>query len=174
MKFRPPRHRVDAPIVFVHPADDAWNKEKVAKWEEEHGDDSPFARYHSGATRFDLSAKTEHGSPNEAVGKGAVEFHLRRLSALELNEVQGLMEREVSQDFPIPRSAWLQACRYGLVAIKTDGRDLVDLDRRTGALRDADIEAIADMSELGFSLVLHIGQASYAASQPLRDDEKKH
>lgn len=145
----------------------------VTKWEEEHGKNSPFLRYHAGETRFDLGARDEHGAVAEAVGKGAVEYHLRRLSPLELNEVQGLMEREFAQGYPNPRGAYLLAARYGLVAVKADGRDVVEVERRNGAVTDECVEMLAECTELGFNLLIHIGQAVYAASQPLRDDEKK-
>jgi hypothetical protein len=173
MKFRPPTNRVDSPIVFVHPADDAWDTDAVVKSTEEHGEDSPFSQYHSGATRYDLQAMGAHGAAGDMLGPGATEYHLRRLSMLELNEVQGLMEREFAQQFPIPRSAYLQACRYGLVAIKSDGRDVMELNRRGGSLSVDDVDTLAECTELGPSLIMHLGQAVYLASQPLRDAEKK-
>lgn len=173
MQFiKPPRHRVDAPIVFVHPADGSWDKEAVAKAEEDHGSESPFLVYQSGRTRFDLGARGEHGSAQDLLSGKPVEYHLRRLSVLELNEVQGLLEREVSQGYPLPRSAYLQAARYGLSAVKSDGNELLELER-PGNLTRADVETLAECTELGGDLLMHIGQASYAASRPLRDDEKK-
>ncbi len=166
--IKPPTHRVDAPIVFVHPADEAWDADKVEKSEEEQGDNCPFAVYSSGQTRFDLSANGVQallsGSP--------VEWHLRRLGALELNEINGLMERETVQGFPIARAAYLQAARYGLASVKQDGQDVVEL-ARPGNLSAKDVDALAELTSLGVELLLHVGRAVYLASQPLRDDEKK-
>lgn len=169
MKFqKPPQHRVDTPIVFIHPADEAWDQDAVAKSGEEKGDECPFTVYQSGRTRFDLQA---NGAQALLTGK-PVEYHLRRLSALELNEVSGLMERAALQSFPIARAAYLQAARYGLTAVKCDGNELIELDR-PGNLSVADVDTLADCTPLGVELLIHIGQASYVASIPLRDDEKK-
>ncbi len=172
MKFRPPRHRADAPIVFVHPADPAWDTDKVEQSLTEHEDSCPVQRYNRGATRFDLSAQGEHGCAADFLGPGAVEYHLRRLSVLQQNEVQGMLERELSQDFPVPRSAYLQAARYGLTAVKRDGAEVYEVER-PGNLSVKDVDALGTATEIGIDLLLHIGQAAYVASRPLRDDEKK-
>ena len=167
-----PRHRIDAPIIAVHPADDAWDQAKVEKSAEEHGEDCPFLRYHAGLTRYDLGARGQHGSAQDLLSGNPVEFHLRRLSTLQLNEVQGLLEREITQDFPIPRGAYLLAARYGLMAVKQGGSTVIDLER-PGNLSDKDLEALGTMTDLGLALVMFIGQASYAASQPLTEAEGK-
>ncbi len=173
MKFQsPPRHRIDAPIIFVHPADDAWDTDKVKGSEDEHGDDCPFLSYHRGDTRFDLAASGEHGSANALLSGTPVEYHLRRLSALQLNEVQGLLERDLMQGSPMGRMGYLQAARYGLSSIKQGGAELLKL-QSPGNLSTPDVEALAQATELGIELLRHIGQAVYQASQPLRDDEKK-
>lgn len=167
-----PRHRIDTPIIAVHPADDAWDSERVEKSFKEHGEDCPFYRYHAGQTRYDLGARGEHGSANDLLSGNPVEFHLRRLSTLQLNEVTGLAERELNQSFPIPRAAYLQAARYGLMAVKQGATEVLRLER-PGDLTEADIESLGLMTDLGIGLVLFVGQATYAASQPLTDAEKK-
>ncbi len=167
-----PRHRIDAPIIAVHPADDAWDAAELEKSSEEHGDDCPFLRYHRGVTRFDLGARNAHGSAQDLLSGQPVEFHLRRLSTLQLNEVQGMLERELTQDFPIPRAAYLLAARYGLTAVKQGGTSLVDIDR-PGNLTEADLQTLGTLTDLGLGLIMFIGQASYAASQPLTEAEGK-
>lgn len=166
MKFRPPKHRVDSPIVFIHPADDAWDQDAVAKSEEDNGEDCPFLAYHRGDTRYDSSG-VQHlfsGQP--------VEFHLRRLSVIELNEVQSLMERDIAQQSWRFRAAYLQSARYGLTAVKQGGSEILKL-RSPGSLSNDDVEAIGTCTELGIDLLKDIGRAVHLASQPLRDDEKK-
>ena len=165
MKFRPPTHRVDAPIVFIHPADPAWDQEAIAKAADEHGDESAFSRYQRGLTRYDAS------EVQSLISGQPVEFHLTRLSAIQLIEVQSLLERDVSQDKPLLRSAFLQAACYGLREVKQGALPALELES-PGSLSAADIEALSS-TEVGIHLIQAIGQAVYAASQPLRDDEKK-
>lgn len=165
MKFRPPTHRVDAPIVFIHPADPAWNQEAVAEAAKKDGKDSAFARYHAGKTRYDAS------DVQAFISGQPVEFLLRRLDATQLIEVQSLLERDVVQQKKMMRSAFLQAACYGLSEVKQGGVQALDLES-PGSLSQEDIDALCS-TELGIDLVQAIGQAVYLASQPLRDDEKK-
>lgn len=167
MKIRkPPRHRIDAPIVYIHPADEAWDTEAIAKSEEEHGRECPWIRYHSGATRFDATEVQRFltGSPTE--------FHLRRLSTLQLIEVQTMVDREYGQACYTLRTAYLLALRYGLTAVKQGGMPFVDLTS-PGNLSNSDVETLAQISDIGISLLRSIGEAVYLASQPLSEDEKK-
>ena len=169
MQFRkPPKHRVDAPIVFIHPADEAWDQDAVAESEAKNGADCPFVRYHSGETRFDA---TEVQASGLLTGQ-PVEYHLKRLSALQLNEVQGLAERDMVQQSPMARTGYLQSARYALHEIKRGGGELAPL-HSPGNLSVLDIEMLRDATELGIDLIRDIGKAGYLASQPLRDDEKK-
>ena len=167
-----PRHRIDAPIIAIHPADEAWDDQKVEESAEAHGEDCPFLRYHRGTTRYDLGARGEHGAAQDFLSGSPVEFHLRRLSTLQLNEVQGMLEREITQGFPIPRAAYLLACRYGLMAVKQGASTVLDLER-PGNLSEKDVEALGSLTDLGIGLVVFVGQASYAASQPLTEAEGK-
>ncbi len=171
---KPPRHRIDAPITFVHPADEAWDQDKVTKSQEEHGEDCPFLRYCKGETRFDLSATMEHGRVDEffLAEASPIEFRLMRLGVLEYNDVQSTKERELLQGKPIARAAFLMACRFGLKSVEQDGRKIVDLDSPED-LSVADLQKLADLTSVGSDLPILIGQAVYLASQPLRDDEKK-
>lgn len=167
-----PRHRIDAPIIAIHPADAAWDTEKIEASHKEHGDACPYDVYHRGLTRYDITARGQHGSVQELLSGDPVEFHLRRLSTTELNEVQALLEREITQDYPIARKAYAAACRYGLVAVKQGGVPILDL-QRPGSLTEADMDALRDLTDLGLKLVVFVGQASYAASQPLTEAEGK-
>lgn len=166
MKFRPPTHRVDAPIVFIHPADEAWDQDKIAESEKEHGEDCPYLRYVAGKTRYDAS-DVQHllkGDP--------VEFHGKRLGVVQHNEVQSLADREGFQQAWTTRGAYMQAARYGLHAVKQGGVEVIDLGS-PGSLTTVDLEKLRDCSDLGIELIRDIGRAFYIASQPLRDDEKK-
>lgn len=79
MALRPPQHRADAPGRYIHGTDDAWDRERLER--ETLGDDHPFMRYLSGATRYDLDAEgvrdylRRNGQP--------VVFVLRRLTHQE-------------------------------------------------------------------------------------------
>ncbi|MEL6705033.1 MAG: hypothetical protein AAFP15_12205 [Bacteroidota bacterium] len=168
MQFRkPPTHRIDAPIVFVHPGDSAWDTEAIEKSREEHGEDCPWSRYCSGATRYDIGPVTHllSGKP--------VEFHLRRLDAIQLNDVTGLREREALQGFLYARAASMKGARLGLVSIEQDGRKLLEL-QRPADLTITDVQTITDSFDEGIEVLRLVGAAVFQASQPLRDDEKKH
>ena len=167
LRRKPPAHRIDAPIIFIHSGDEAWDQDAITKSEEEHGESCPFLRYHRGDTRYDI------GDLGPTLKGQAVEFHLRRLSVGQLNEVQDLLEREYSHGSPMTRMAYLQAARYGLTAVKRSGTELIRL-QCPGGLTEPDMEALRDLSDLGINLIRTIGQAVYLASQPLREDEKKH
>jgi hypothetical protein len=163
---RPPKHGADDPIIYIHPSDEAWDEQAISDTSDDEGvDDDPFIEYCSGRTRFSPVGVQHLLSGNP------VEFHLRRLSAIELTEVASLMERDHAQGSTSYRTAYLQAARYGLTAVKQSGMDLVRL-QSPGALSADDIEVLSSTS-MGIELIRCVGQAVHIASQPLRDDEKK-
>lgn len=166
MKFRPPTHRIDAPIVYIHPADEAWDQDAIAKSEEEHGELCPYLQYVAGKTRYDA------GGVQHLLKGNPVEFHGKRLGVVQLNEVQALADREGFQQSWTTRGAYMQAARYGLSAVKQGGEDVLTL-QSSGNLTTVDLETLRDCSDLGIELIRDIGRALYIASQPLRDDEKK-
>ncbi len=166
MKFRKPDHRIDAPIIFVHPADEAWDTEALNKSFKEHGKDCPWLVYCTGQSRFDLGP-VQHflkGSP--------VEFHGRRLDAIELNEITALWEREAVQGFPRARASVLKSLRLCLTKVERDGTSLVDLER-PGDLTNADVQTLTDSFDEGIEVLRLVGNAFFQASKPLSDAEKK-
>src|SRR5688572_21022831 len=103
---RPPKHRIDSPIVYIPPGDDAWDlatieAERKAMMEAgEKPDLHPVTVYYSGETRFDLSAPAkvlgDDRCPAQYLldGKKPERFKLRRLSYEQFQEVQQYMLRE--------------------------------------------------------------------------------
>ena len=65
---RPPQHRADAPIVYVHPRDKAWDHDRITREQAEMkqaGKDAtkhPAAQYMGGHTRYDLDAELTYGN----------------------------------------------------------------------------------------------------------------
>lgn len=163
-----PQHRADAPIVFVHPSDEAWDQEKIGKeLGDEAEDDHPIRLYWGGFTRYDLNPKVQSylrtdGNPTR--------FHLRRLSWEQWLEAQSMFERSVVRGDLRPSEAYIYACRYGLKRIE-NGPVLTDSTEY--AISDRDMAKLHQYSTDKYNLILDIGQASYQASMPLGESEKK-
>src|SRR5689334_11416959 len=102
---RPPQHRVDAPIMFVHPTDTAWDYPRIKAEQEkmrESGADPlmhPVARYHGGWTRYDLDAQAtlfgEVVRPRDYLdeSKQPVMWKLRRLTQPQWYEIHPRWEK---------------------------------------------------------------------------------
>lgn len=175
---RPPQHRADAKIVYVHPADESWDEERILREQEEMREreekpgDHPVARYLGGWTRYDLDAvATLNGETVSArqyldPSKPATEWHLRRLRVDERYEIDSLLEQDIRAGSMKPRKAYLRACVLGLKKVE-NGPELEGAGRRLTA---NDLEKLQDLHP---DLPLDIGEAVYTASLPLRDDEKK-
>lgn len=182
MLKRPPQNRVDAPIIFVHPDDPAWDKARIAaeqaemKKRGEKPQDHPAARYQGGWNRYDLDAQGtvagELKSPRDYIDetKQPTMWRLRRLTALEWYEVHPLWLKGRKNGEDAPVAACLLACVMGLE--KADNGP--DLDRPGGRLGNADIQRLHDWGqESEIDLVLAIGEAVYCASMPLTESEGK-
>lgn len=183
MLKRPPEHRADAPITYVHPADTAWDRERIKREQEEmrqRGEDPtthPYARYQGGFTRYDLDAQCTLGDTTVTVRdyldatKAPTLWHLRRLGFQEWYVVQPLWERDVRKG-ERPIAAYLQACTLGIKSVENGPQ----LEGPPDRLTLGDLEKLYDLSrscpELA-DLIHEIGEAVYQASMPLSDDEKK-
>lgn len=173
--LRPPQHRVDAPIVFVHPSDPAWDKERVDKEMTELGDRAqyhPVVRYLGGWTRYNIDAPgtLADGSVTTAreyldESKQPTVFKLRRLTFDEWYEVEPLVEK-ARRSLESPFAGYIKACRFGLESIE-NGPALEMPGRRCSH---------ADMTKLYATrqdLPYDIGEAVYQASMPLTESEGK-
>jgi len=175
---RPPQHRADAKIVYVHPADESWDDERIRDEQDEmkkRGEkttDHPVARYLGGWTRYDLDAPaTLDGkvvTPREYLdpSKPATEWHLKRLRTEDKYEVDSLIEQDIRAGALRPRKGYLRACVLGISKVE-HGPDL------EGAGRRLSLDDVAVLEDMHPGLPLDIGEAVYTASMPLRDDEKK-
>jgi hypothetical protein len=184
MLKRPPQHRVDAPIIFVHPSDGAWDHERVRDEQArmaELGEDPkrhPYAQYQGGWTRYDLGATATVLGQVVCVrdyldeSKQPTFWYLRRLNAAQWYEVQPVwLKAAAGREHPT--HAYTKAFFMGLHRVENgpmlsmpgghpSAQDF-DLVWETGRAQDEPIE-----------LPLDIGCAVYTASMPLTESEGKH
>lgn len=183
MLKRPPQHRVDAPIVFVHPVDPAWDRERVAAEQAEMrtaGEDPknhPYARYHGGWTRYDLDAPaTVLGRVTTAreyldEAQQPTMWYLRRLSGAQWNEIHPLWQKATRASEPAT-SAFLRACMIGIVKVENGP----SLDMPGGRLSAEDFEQLHRLGHAQdppIELPMDLGEAVYQASMPLTESEGK-
>jgi hypothetical protein len=169
--LRPPQHRVDGDIVYVHPQDPAWNDEarQVFNANVEGFETHPVWLYGTGQTRYHLDAVLHHKDGTARASdwldiKEATKFRLRRMSVRHFSRVHPRMLD------PNDMEARVDACRYGLEEV--DGPGAPRLMGRE-ELTERDVETLGKMSDLGDALVWAIGSAAHTASLPLTDAEKK-
>lgn len=186
---RPPQHRIDAPIVYVHQDDDAWNIERVREEQKRMaaaGEDQkhhPVALYQGGWTRYDLNAKGTVLGDVVAVsdyldeGKHPMRWVLRRLTVTEWYEVHALFERAARMGEQ-PYACYLRCFALGVTRLEGGP----SLEMTGGRLTMADMEVIRDMADGTADLAegrppidfpFDVGTAVYNASSPLTDPEKK-
>lgn len=175
---RPPQHRLDSNMVYVHPSDDAWNTQLINDELAKMDDPSkhPMSRYFGGFTRYDLQAEAHVGdkltSPAEYLdlSKHPCVWHLKRLSYSDWNEVFAMWQRSLSRDEP-PLKAYELACRLGVKKVE-NGPELAG---PPGQLTERDMATLdAYRLEFGINLIRDIGLAVFQANLPLNDAEKKH
>lgn len=171
--LRPPQHRADAPIQFVHEDDEAWDKDRInaeiAKIGKRKAQEHPFVRYLSGATRFDLSAEMD-GPVGERVKitdyfdvSVATIFVLKRLSWRQIYTLQPMIG---GGNYA---GAYALACRWALERI--DGPPCsVKIERSDDMLTEDTMQALFDLLP---GLPTALGAAAFAASLPLSEPEKK-
>jgi hypothetical protein len=175
---RPPQHRADAKIVYVHPADSSWDEERILREQNEmkkRGEkpsDHPVSRYLGGWTRYDLDApSTLDGktvTPREYLDptRPATEWHLKRLSTQDRCEIENLIDQERNAGSNMPRKAYLRACNMALASVECGP----ELDGYLGRMTADDFDTLDSMFP---GLPLDIGGAAYVASLPLRTTKKK-
>lgn len=174
MALKPPRHSVDAPVVFIQDDDPAWDIDRIEREKDEMrqaGEDPerhPVDVYFSGENRFDLHA------PQRVLGadrcpadyldesKAPIRFKIKRLSFDQFYEIQGLVSREDPQ-------AWPRACQYGLQAIEPCP-SFIPFKRIGGQVSSKTMQALFDSDPAS---VPAIGLASFLASMPLTEAEGK-
>jgi hypothetical protein len=181
MALRPPQHRIDAPILYVHPSDDAWDKPRFESEKEQmraaglDPRDHPLELYFGGFTRYDLSAKATVAGEVVTLrsylddAKHPTIWKLRRLTVHEWYDVSPIWEQEAIAKRK-PTKAYFLAATIGIRQV--DNGPTLDLPG--GKLSPSDLEKLRDMGEaMGEDLILAIGEAVYSASMPLREDERR-
>ena len=171
--MRPPQHSIDAEPILILPTDPAWDMDRIGK-EVDENPDHAWVKYQRGEGRYDLLAP--HGDDAAAdylLGEPEpLKFHLRRLTVMQLAEVQGIFRREFrahgeNGDYLM---SWAKACSYGLADVSGPGS--FDLEFSRGALTDASFQRVHD--DLGgMAAVSKLGEAIFMISQPLTAAEKK-
>lgn len=178
---QPPQNRVDAPIIFVHRADGAWDNDRIQSEQaemtkrEESPANHPAARYLGGWGRYDLDA--QHTFLGRAApardyideSKSPTMWHLRRLTAREWYEVHPAYDK-ARRNGEEPFAAFILACSYGLEKVEHGPT----LEMPGGRPGPADLQRLHDWGqENEIDLVYAIGEAVYMASMPLTASEKK-
>lgn len=183
MLKRPPQHRVDAPIIFVHPSDGAWDHERVLAEQaemvklEQDPKRHPYAQYHGGWTRYDLGATATVLGSVVCVrdyldeSKQPTLWHLRRLTGAQWYEVNPLWVKAATAREQ-PTHAYIKAFLMGLH--KVEHGPQLELPGGRPSAHDFEI-----VTELGHAqdepveLPIDIGCAVYTASMPLSESEGK-
>lgn len=181
LKRRPPQHRVDAPILYVHPSDEAWQRERIEAEQtamKARGEDPkqhPVARYQGGWTRYDLDAMStvagEARTPRDYLdeSKQPTMWKLRRLDVAQWYEVHPLWDKAARAS----EKAFVAFLRAALVGIeKVENGPTLELT--AGRLTATDLQLLHDIGQgAEIDLVYDIGQAVYTASMPLSESEGK-
>lgn len=179
---RPPQHKVDDPIELIIHCDSAWQWEKIeaervaeialAKKEKRKPVEHPVIRYHSGETRFSLSAPMTDAKGNVCLVTDYLEgeytvFQIRRLDWQEERKAKSLLNRDLGRGGG-GEPAWEYCCRLALIGVD-DGPELTSMGRK-GGLSDEDM---AELASYEGDLIDVIGRTALLASQPLTPAEKK-
>lgn len=182
MALRPPQHRIDAPICYVHPKDTAWDHERIERERVEmkkaglDPDDHPVARYGGGFTRYDLDAEATLFGQTVTVrayldeAKQPTIWRLKRLGVHDWYDVEPLWQKGRREGEEIPTRASVYAASIGV--IKVENGPVLELT--SGRLTTNDLERIREIgSAIGSDLIVSIGVAVYQGSMPLREDERR-
>lgn len=181
-----PQHKADATAVFVHPNDPGWDRERIEREmaEMEKADPAedpklhPYVQHSTGYTRYDLDAQcTILGkvvTARDYLRADAIQWHLRRLTWIEWDEVQGEWSRANNQR-ETPHRAYASALRYALVRVEGPGAPTIEgVGRYVTHDGMEALHALAYSGEARFAnLRFMLGQAAYTASIPLTPQEKK-
>lgn len=179
MALRPPQHRIDAPILFVHATDTAWDEERIQREQQamrsadppQEASSHPVARYLGGFTRYDLDAAATVLGQVVTVrdylddAKQPTIWKLRRLSADEWYDVHPLFERDVRRGEK-PWACYIRCGKLGVSKVENGPA----LELIAGRMTTADV---AKIDAIGRSMLYDIGEAVYQASMDLREDERR-
>lgn len=172
--LRPPQHRADAPIVFVHRTDPAWDHERIDREIKALRDagkpvsQHPVLRYRGGFTRYDLDTVADY------LGPDATKFYLKRIGLFDWQQIETLRDMDVTKGAK-PRTAYWRALAVSLQKIE-NGPPLVG---EAGAFLVEDFERIAALNYFDedkgetVDVFYDLGEAAYQASMPLSRAEKK-
>lgn len=172
--LRPPTHRADAPIVFVHPSDPAWDKDRIDRELKALRDDGkpesqhPVLRYQGGFTRYDVDAIADY------LGPDATKFYFKRIGLFDWQQIETLRDMDVAKSAK-PRTAYWRALAVSLVKVE-NGPPLVG---ESGAFLMEDFDRIAALNFYDeekhriVDVFYDCGEAAYQASMPLSKAEKK-
>lgn len=177
MALRPPQHRIDAIATFVHPTDTAWDRDRIETERaamKELGlaeKDHPVSKYIGGWTRYDIDAAQTLMGQVVTIrdylddSKQPTLWKLRRLTAEEWYEIQPKYERDVRRG-DRPWAAYIHAGRIGIKSVENGPA----LEMSGGRLTPSDVQKL---DEISHELLYAIGEAVYAASLDLREDERR-
>lgn len=178
---RPPNHRIDAPIIFVHDSDSAWDNERVVAEQKrlrEAGLDPkmhPVARYQGGFTRYDLSADTVLFGASVTVAdylddsKQPTKWTLRRLEVGQWYEIHPSWQR-AHRNGEKPFAAFIRSAIVGVVKVENGPT----LELANGRLTDNDLIRLHDLGQaIDVDVIYDLGQAVYQASMPLVEAERR-
>lgn len=178
MLKRPPQHRADAPILFIHESDD-WDHDRIARERKEAPDERhPFDRYQAGETRYDLDAAMTYRGQAVTVrqylreGAEPTVFRLRRVSGDDRYRLIATgAQLDPTTSSRDEHSALWALCRLGLVEV-TDGFNgpAWDLHRTANGLTEAAVQTLYDVRP---RLPIDIGWAVFHAAAPLSEAEGK-
>lgn len=174
--LRPPSHRADAPIVYVHPSDPAWDNDRIARELKEYREadppkpesQHPVRRYRDGHTRYDITQVQDY------IGPDATKWAFKRIGAFDWQDIEGMRDAQLARGAK-PRTAYLRALMISLVKCE-NGPTLVG---ECGRWLPEDVESIAALSfwdedsNRTVDVLYDVGEAAYTASMPLSRAEKK-
>ena len=174
MLKRPPQQRVDAPIIFVHRDDPAWDHARIEaeKAQMEKPAMHPVERYLGGWGRYDIDARAtvlgQDVSPREYLdeSKHPTLFRFKRMAALDWYEARALHMKGAYAD------AFLRSI-HALEKIE-NGPELSA--KPGGRLTLADVQMLTDLGHEQsppIELLFELGEVAYTASMPLTESEKK-
>lgn len=177
--LRPPQNRSDAPIIFVHEDDPAWDLARVKEEQAalgDHAKNHPVAQYFGGWTRYDLDAKGTLADGRVVTAREYLDeaqqptmWKLRRLTWDQWYEVHPVVEK-AWRSGERPFAGYIKACLYGLERVDNGPT----FDMPAGRMSTADLAKLHEMSQANdIDLAYDIGEAVYQASMPLSESEKK-
>lgn len=178
---RPPQHRIDAPIIYIHDSDTAWDNDRVTAEQKQLREKDldprmhPVARYQGGFTRYDLGAETSLLGQSVTVAdyldesKQPTKWTLRRLTVGEWYEIHPGWRR-AHQSGERPYAAFIRSAIVGITKVENGPQ----LELTHGRLTDNDLAKLHELGQsIDVDLIYDLGQAVYQASMPLTEVERR-